>query len=166
VNVPSELILEQVNKEAKLEDSLRAFDPLIGDLLAPFHVFDGPKRPRGFIAFRMGESGCDLSEDIFTSSSRRINANVDFSNLEFSPDGGINTEPSHYPAKKFETPICQIVSSPTPSNFSKGNLHFLTLTKEVCHAEQNPWWALGHLHRPHCYHCPCQRPSRARGQLL
>lgn len=103
VDVPSELIREQVNDEAKLEDSLRAFDPLVGDLLAPFHVFDGSKRPWGFIAFPMGESGCDLN----------------FSNLEFSADGRIITEPSHYSAMKFETPICQIFSSPTSSNYSE-----------------------------------------------
>ena len=64
MDVPSELIREQVNEEAKFEDSLHAFDPLIGDLLALSHVFDGSKRSCGFIAFPMGESGCDLSEDI------------------------------------------------------------------------------------------------------
>jgi len=166
VDVPSELIREQVNEEAKLEDSLRAFDPLVGDLLAPFHVFDSSKRPWGFIAFPMGESGCDLSEDIshLLTRRRRINATIDFSNLEFSADGRIITEPSHYPAMKFETPICQIVSSPTSSTFSKGTFPYFD--KEVCHAEQKPCWALGHSHRPHCYHCPCQRPSRARGLLL
>src|SRR6267154_2009044 len=114
----------------------------------------------------MGESGCALSEDIshLLTRRRRINATIDFSNLEFSADGRIITEPSHYPAMKFETPICQIVSSPTSSTFSKGTFPYFD--KEVCHAEQKPCWALGHSHRPHCYHCPCQRPSRARGLLL
>ena len=121
MDVPSELIREQVNEEAKLEDSLRIFDPLVGDLLAPFHVFDGSKRPRGFIAFPMGERGCDLSEDFSHLLARRgINAIIDFSNLEISSDGRIITEPSHCPAMNFETPICQVVSSPTSSNFSKG----------------------------------------------
>jgi hypothetical protein len=116
VDVPSELIREQVNEEAMLEDSLRAFDPLVGDLLAPYHVFDGLKRPWSFIAFSMGESGCDLSEDVSHLLARcRINATVDFSNVKFSADGRIITEPSHYPAMKFETPICQIVSSPPSS---------------------------------------------------
>lgn len=125
MDVPSELIREQVNEEAKLEDSLRAFDPLVGDLLAPFHVFDGSKRPWGVIAFPMGESGCDLSEDIsHLLARRRINATVDFSNLEFSADGRIITEPSHHPAMKFETPICQIVSSPTSSTFGKGTFPY------------------------------------------
>ena len=121
MDVPSELIREQVNEEAKLEDSLRAFDPLVGDLLAPFHVFDGSKRPLGLIAFPMGESGCDLSEDISHLLARRgINATIDFTTLEFSADGRIITEPSHYPAMKFETPICQIVSAFTSSTLSKG----------------------------------------------
>jgi hypothetical protein len=125
VDVPSELIREQVNEEAKLEDSLRAFDPLVGDLLAPFHVFDGSKRPCGFIAFPMGESGCDLSEGIsHLLATRRVNASIDFSSLEFSADGRIITEPSHYSATRFETPICQIVSSPTSSNFSKGTFPY------------------------------------------
>lgn len=138
MDVPSELIREQVNEEAKLEDTLRAFDPLVGDLLAPFHVFDGSKRPWDFIAFPMGESGCDLSEDIsHLLTRRRINATIDFSNLKFPADGRIITEPSHYPAMKFETPICQIVSSPTSSNFSKGDLS-LFLIKKGFHAEQKP----------------------------
>ena len=121
VDVPAELIREQVGEEAKLEDSLRAFDPLFGDILTSFHVSDGLKRPRSFMAFPMGENGCDLSEYISQPlARRRINATLDFSNIEFSAEGRIITEPSHYPAKKFETPICQIVSSPTSSDFSKG----------------------------------------------
>lgn len=126
MDVPSELIREQVNEEAKLEDSLRTFDPLVGDLLAPIHVFDDSKRPWGFIAFPMGESGCDLSEDIsHLLTRRRTNAIIDFSNLEFSADGKIITQPTHYPAMKFETPICQIVSSRTSSNFNKGTFCLL-----------------------------------------
>ena len=165
MDVSSELIREQINEEAKLEDTLRAFDPLVGDLLTPFHVFDGSKRPWGFIAFPTGESGCDLSEHISHLLARcRINATIDFSDLEFSADGRIITEPSHYAAMKFETPICQIVSSPTSNNFSKGKFPYFD--KEVCHAEQKPWWALGHSHRPHCYHCPCRHPRKARGRLL
>jgi hypothetical protein len=125
VDVPSELIREQVNEEAKFEDSLHAFDPLVGDLLAPFHMFDGSKRPWSFIAFPMGESGCDLSEDVsHLLAMRRINATIDFSNLKFSADGRITTEPSHYPATKFETPICQIISSPASSNSSKGTFPY------------------------------------------
>ena len=125
MDVPSELIREQVNEEAKFEDSLHAFDPLVGDLLAPFHVFDGSKRPWSFIAFPMSESGCDLSEDVsHLLAMRRINATIDFSNLKFSADGRITTEPSHYPATKFETPICQIISSPPSSNSSKGTFPY------------------------------------------
>jgi len=44
--------------------------------------------------------------------------------LEFATDGKIITEPSHYPATKFETPIRQIVSSPTSSNFGKGTFPY------------------------------------------
>jgi hypothetical protein len=61
VDVPAELIREQVGAEAQLEDSLRAFDPLVGDLIAPVHISDGSKKPWSFVAFPMGESGCDLS---------------------------------------------------------------------------------------------------------
>ncbi|KAH9996898.1 hypothetical protein BJV77DRAFT_1065655 [Russula vinacea] len=103
VDVPAQLIREQVGEEAKLEDSLCAFDPLAGDLLTSFHVSDGSKRPCGFMAFPMGENGCDLN----------------FSNIEFSAEGRVITEPSHYPAKKFETPIRQIASSPASSDFNK-----------------------------------------------
>jgi len=125
MDVPSELICEQVNEEAKLENSLRAFDPLVGDLSAPFHVFDGSKRLCGFIAFPMGDSGCDLSEDVsHLLVRRRFNATVDFSNLEFSVGEWIITEPSQYPAIKLETPICQTVSSPPPSDSSKGTFPY------------------------------------------
>jgi hypothetical protein len=61
VDVPAELIREQVGVEAQLEDSLRAFDPFVGDLMASFHVSDSSKRWWSFMAFPMGESGCDLS---------------------------------------------------------------------------------------------------------
>ncbi len=136
MDVPSELIREQVSEEAKLEGSLRAFDPLVGDLLASFHVFDGSKRPWGFMAFPMGESGCDLSEHIsHFLVRRRINATIDFSNLEFSAEGRIITEPSHYPATKFETPIRQIVSCPTSSNFSKGRFPYSDKEILSCRAE-------------------------------
>jgi len=64
VDIPSELIREQVAVEVRLEDSLRAFDPLVGDLVTSFHVSDGSEVPWSFIAFPMGESGCDLSESI------------------------------------------------------------------------------------------------------
>jgi hypothetical protein len=64
VDIPAELIREQVGEEAKLEESLSAFDPLVGDLLTSFYVSDEAKRPWGFMAFPMGESGCDLSKDI------------------------------------------------------------------------------------------------------
>ncbi|KAI0006224.1 RNA polymerase I-specific transcription-initiation factor-domain-containing protein [Russula compacta] len=103
VDVPAELIREQVSVEAQLEDSLRAFDPLIGDLVTSLHVSDGSKMPWSFIAFPMGESGCDLN----------------ISSIEFSAEGNIITEPSHYPAKTFETPIRQIVSSSVSNDLSK-----------------------------------------------
>ena len=61
VDVPAELIREQVATEARLGDSLRAFDPLLGDLVTSFSVTAGSKRRRTFMAFPMGESGCDLS---------------------------------------------------------------------------------------------------------
>jgi hypothetical protein len=61
VDAPTEFILEQVGVEAKLEGSLRAFDPLVGDLIASFHISDGSKKRWSFVAFPMDESGCDLS---------------------------------------------------------------------------------------------------------
>ncbi|KAI0306378.1 hypothetical protein B0F90DRAFT_1923218 [Multifurca ochricompacta] len=120
VDVPAELIREQVGVEARLEDSLRVFDPLIGDLVSSIHLSDGSKKRWSFIAFPMGENGCDLN----------------FSNIEFFVGGDIITEPSHYPAKTFETPICQIVSSPVSSDpggvmavrtFSSSSLFSLSL---------------------------------------
>jgi len=121
VDIPAELIREQLGVEARLEDSLRVFDPLVGDLVTSFHVCDGSKQPRGFIAFPMGESGCDLSEVTSHLARRRTNAISDFSNIDFTVEGNIITEPSHSPVKTFETPIRQIVSSPVSSDLAQGN---------------------------------------------
>ena len=121
MDIPAELIREQIGVEAQLEDSLRAFDPLVGDLVTSFHVSDGSKKPWGFIAFPMGESGCDLSEGTSHPTRRRANIISDFSSIDFTADGNIITEPSHYPVKTFDTPICQIVSPPASSDLGKGN---------------------------------------------
>ncbi|KAH9035298.1 hypothetical protein EDB84DRAFT_1485775 [Lactarius hengduanensis] len=96
VDVPAELIREQVATEAQIGDSLRTFDPLLGDLVTSFDVSASSKRWRTFMAFPMGENGCDLN----------------FSRIEFSAEGSIITEPTHSPARTFRTPIFQIVPSP------------------------------------------------------
>lgn len=121
MDIPAELIREQISVEARLEDSLRVFDPLVGDIVTSFHVSDGSKQPRGFIAFPMGETGCDLSESTSHPARRRTNVISDFSSIDFTAEGNIITEPSHYPVKTFETPICQIFSSPVSSDLGKGN---------------------------------------------
>jgi len=54
----------------------------------------------------------------------RANVTSDFSSIEFSAEGNIITEPSHYPAKAFESPICQISSSPVSSDLSKGTFTY------------------------------------------
>ncbi|KAH9077128.1 hypothetical protein EDB83DRAFT_2348347 [Lactarius deliciosus] len=96
VDVPAELIREQVATEAQIGDSLRSFDPLLGDLVTSFDMSASSKRWRTFMAFPMGDNGCDLN----------------FSRIEFSAEGSIITEPTHTPARTFRTPICQIVPSP------------------------------------------------------
>jgi hypothetical protein len=121
VDIPAELIREQIGVEAQLEDSLRVFDPLVGDLVTSFYISEGSKHPRGFIAFPMGENGCDLSESISHLARRRTNVISDFSSIDFTAEGNIITEPSHYPVKMFDTPIRQIVSSPVSSDLGKGN---------------------------------------------
>ncbi|KAI9467058.1 hypothetical protein BJY52DRAFT_42817 [Lactarius psammicola] len=103
VDVPAKLIREQVATEARLDDSLRTFDPLLGDLVTSFDVLAGSKRWQTFMAFPMGESGCDLN----------------FSSIEFSAEGNIVTEPIHSPARKFRTPICQIVPSPVSDDLDR-----------------------------------------------
>lgn len=120
MDVPAELIREHVGAEARLENSLRGFDPLVGDLVASFHVSDGSKKPRTFMAFPMGENGCDLSKGTSYLAGRCTDVIPDFSSIDLSAGGNIITEPSHYPVETFETPICQIVSSPASSDLSKG----------------------------------------------
>lgn len=121
MDIPAELLREQIGVEAQLEDSSRVFDPLVGDLVTSFHVSDGSKQPRGFIAFPTGENGCNLSEGMITSSETKTNVISDFSSIDFTPEGNIITEPFHYPVKTFETPIRQIFSSPVSSDLGKGN---------------------------------------------
>jgi hypothetical protein len=120
VDIPAELIREQVGVETQLEDSLRVFDPLVGGLVTSFHVPNGSKKPRSFMAFPMGENGCDLSEGTSHLAGRWTNIVLDVSSIDFTAEGNIITEPSHYPVKTFETPIRQIVSSPVSSDLSKG----------------------------------------------
>lgn len=72
------------------------------------------------MAFPMGENGCDLSEGTSHLAGRWTNIVLDVSSIDFTAEGNIITEPSHYPVKTFETPIRQIVSSPVSSDLSKG----------------------------------------------
>ncbi|KAI0273383.1 hypothetical protein BC834DRAFT_840342 [Gloeopeniophorella convolvens] len=118
VDIPAELIREQVGAEIQAENSLRSFDPLSGDLVTSFHLPNASKKWLTFMAFPMGETGCELSE---VHGYRRGDAGLtlfeDFSNVEFSVKHGIFVEPSHRPVKAFDTPLLQLVSSP-PSNDS------------------------------------------------
>jgi hypothetical protein len=164
VDLPAELIREQVGIEAQLEDSLRVFDPLVGDLVTSFHVPDGSRKPWSFMAFPMGENGCDLSEGTSHLAGRRANVVSDFSSIDFSAEGKIITEPSHYPVKTFEAPICQIFSSPASSDLTKGIFYISWLNRLVTQ-KQKPLWESGHSHR-HCYHpYPCQHPSREKRRV-
>ncbi len=126
LDVPTELIREQIATEARLDDSLHAFDPLLGDLVTSLSVPAGSKKWRTFMAFPMGESGCDLSRVHSVYPRRKSNASPDFSGIEFSAEGTIITEPTHSPVRTFKTPICQIVPSPMSDDPDRGNFCALT----------------------------------------
>jgi len=62
VDIPSELIREQLAVEAHLEDNYDEFDPYAGQLMASLSYNDGAQMHYSFLAFPTGETLNELSE--------------------------------------------------------------------------------------------------------
>ena len=62
VDIPSELIREQLAVESHLEDSYDEFDPYTGQLMASLSYNDGARMHSSFLAFPTGETLNELSE--------------------------------------------------------------------------------------------------------
>ena len=60
IDIPAEIIREQIFREARLEDELRKFDPSLGNLLDALYFEIGPRR-FGLFAHPTGETRCELS---------------------------------------------------------------------------------------------------------
>ncbi|KAG6832341.1 hypothetical protein H0H87_001982 [Tephrocybe sp. NHM501043] len=56
VDIPAELIRDELAQDAKISEKLGLFDPYMGNLLQPVTVYDS-----AFLAFPMGELNRDLS---------------------------------------------------------------------------------------------------------
>ncbi|KAG6814491.1 hypothetical protein H0H92_000016 [Tricholoma furcatifolium] len=89
IDIPAELIREQLSLDAEVTEQLYAFDPCMGNLLQPIVAHDS-----AFLAFPMGELNCDLNLSPF----RAVDDRVVF-------------KPSAHPTRTFDTPIQQIATS-------------------------------------------------------
>ncbi|GBE82101.1 predicted protein [Sparassis crispa] len=98
VDIPSELIRDEIAADAGAFHELRKFDPLAGSMLEVFSLYTGNREEGTYLAFPMGESYCDLN----------------VSPLIFTQRDHISLRSSAKPIKSFQTPIQQILS-PAPS---------------------------------------------------
>ncbi|KAF8077862.1 hypothetical protein FPV67DRAFT_1443423 [Lyophyllum atratum] len=92
VDIPAELIRDEVSQDAAIAQKLELFDPYMGNLLAPVVTTDGT-----FLAFPMGELNRDINLSPFHQSGDEI-----------------VFKPSAHPTRTFDTPIRQMsVSQPS-----------------------------------------------------
>ncbi|KAG6918151.1 hypothetical protein DXG01_016340 [Tephrocybe rancida] len=89
VDIPAELIRDELAQDAKITERLGVFDPYIGNLLQPIVAYDS-----AFIAFPMGELNRDLNLSPFSDTGN-----------------GITFKPAAHPTRTFDTPIQQIATS-------------------------------------------------------
>lgn len=75
VDIPAELIREELAEDSKASSDLQAFDPYAGDLLATLVCrSERTRKKHAFLTFPMGQTGSELSEDSINSSDCRANS--------------------------------------------------------------------------------------------
>ncbi|KAG6874225.1 hypothetical protein C0995_003771 [Termitomyces sp. Mi166 len=89
VDIPAELIRDQLSRDAQIMDGLEKFDPYMGNLLELIVAHE-----QAFLAFPMGELNCSLNISPFRDSG-----------------DGIVFKPSAHPIRTFDTPIRQIATT-------------------------------------------------------
>ncbi|KAH0583776.1 hypothetical protein H2248_009379 [Termitomyces sp. 'cryptogamus'] len=89
VDVPAELIRDELSQDAKITEGFKRFNPYMGNLLHPIVVHE-----QAFLAFPMGELNSDLNISPFHDSGDEI-----------------IFKPSAHPIRTFDTPIQQIVTT-------------------------------------------------------
>lgn len=79
VDIPAELIRDQLTQDAKITESMKKFDPYTRNLLQPVVT-----RELAFLAFPMGELNCDLSMSWFVSRRNCLGQSFLYRYLPFS----------------------------------------------------------------------------------
>ncbi|KAG6868232.1 hypothetical protein C0993_005932 [Termitomyces sp. T159_Od127] len=90
LDIPAELIRDELFQDAKITESLQTFDPYTRNLLQPVVADE-----LAYLAFPMGELNRDLNISPFRDSG-----------------DGILFEPSAHPSRTFDTPIQHIAATP------------------------------------------------------
>ncbi|KZT26395.1 hypothetical protein NEOLEDRAFT_1132445 [Neolentinus lepideus HHB14362 ss-1] len=106
VDIPGELLREEIAADMQASRKLRQFDPYMGDTLEVVDCYDGPRRHGLALVFPMGESKRDLNLSPFS----------------YDQMSGAVFKPSADPIKTFETPIMQIASSSADSATARKSL--------------------------------------------
>ncbi|OBZ69202.1 Solute carrier family 25 member 47-A [Grifola frondosa] len=99
VDIPAELIREEITEDARTMQQFHKYDPYAGNMLESLSFFDGPRKKLAFLAFPMGGTNSDLS----------------ISQLIRPHATNVWNRPSLKAVCSFETPIKQIVAS-SPSS--------------------------------------------------
>ncbi|ETW86045.1 hypothetical protein HETIRDRAFT_311448 [Heterobasidion irregulare TC 32-1] len=102
VDIPSDLIRDEIVADTQESARLEIFDPFLGNNIDSAHWAFGPEKS-SFLAFPMGETTSELN----------------ISPIRFPKEGNVVFRPFAYPIESFTTPIRQIVSSPSEDLRSK-----------------------------------------------
>lgn len=62
MDIPAELIRDEIAQDARTQRDLTHFDPYLGNLLEPVVTYDSPSETAVLLAFPMGELNRELSE--------------------------------------------------------------------------------------------------------
>lgn len=62
MDIPAELIRDEIAQDAKIQRDLTHFDPYLGNLLEPVVTHDSPSETTVLLAFPTGELNRELSE--------------------------------------------------------------------------------------------------------
>ncbi|KDQ61038.1 hypothetical protein JAAARDRAFT_204806 [Jaapia argillacea MUCL 33604] len=95
VDIPAELIREEIAADARSTEKFQDYDPSLGNVFDVIRCYDDVRDPHCFMVAPIGEYGIDLN----------------FSPITFKPQQGIVCRPSAHPVRSFQTPIQQISAS-------------------------------------------------------
>ncbi|KAJ7087172.1 hypothetical protein B0H15DRAFT_781592 [Mycena belliarum] len=95
IDIPAELIRDEITKDAKILREFEDFDPYAGNQLEPIIRWDSSSKQSSFLAFPVGELKRDLNVSPFV----------------YSKEGGACLKPSPQSIRTFDTPIQQISAS-------------------------------------------------------